>query len=218
MGSRSAQVRAQALFIAVAVMASTFAFAVTAVTPKVASAAVANAPTITAVTPGNGSLQVAFTAPSGATGITNYEYSIDGGLTWVARSPISTASPITITGLSNCTTYPLSIRAVNSDGAGLPAESWNCVPSQYTYALNNGKMRFGNGSEASIRPSGNLKAPTYSASNSWWPMTYGSTALNYALGVGGVGTNEWNTNGTIQEFSNVTLTRQTIDCSAFVVT
>ncbi|MEY4131011.1 MAG: hypothetical protein RLZZ31_1135 [Actinomycetota bacterium] len=218
MGSRSAQVRARALFIAVAVMASTFAFAVTAVTPKVASAAVANAPTITAVTPGDGSLQVAFTAPSGATGITNYEYSIDGGLTWVARSPNSTASPITITGLSNCTTYPLSIRAVNSDGAGLPAESWNGVPSQYTYALNNGKMRFGNGSEASILPSGNLKAPTYSASNSWWPMTYGSTALNYALGVGGVGTNEWNTNGTIQEFSNVTLSRQTIDCSAFVVT
>ena len=78
--------------IAVAMLLSS-SFVVSAAQPS--SAAVPTAPTITSVTPSSGALSIAFTAATG-TGITNYEYSIDGGINWVTRSPASTSSPISI--------------------------------------------------------------------------------------------------------------------------
>ena len=81
-----------------------------------------SAPTITAVTPGNGSAIVTFTAPTsnGGTPITNYEYTIDG-TNWITLNPQQTTSPITITGLTNGTTYPIQLRAVNAVGSGAPS-------------------------------------------------------------------------------------------------
>jgi hypothetical protein len=103
------------------------------------------APTITSITPGDGSLSVAFTAPSsdGGATISNYQYSTDNGGTFTAFSPARTTSPLSITGLVNNTTYSVQIKAVNSVGAGeasasvdgtpvAPAVPPSLTPSTYT--------------------------------------------------------------------------------------
>jgi Fibronectin type III domain len=48
--------------------------------------------------------------------VLNIQYSTDGGANWASRSPSSTASPITITGLTNGTTYEVQLRLVTSTG------------------------------------------------------------------------------------------------------
>ncbi|MDH6532624.1 hypothetical protein M2119_000861 [Aurantimicrobium minutum] len=197
-----------------------FTAGLVAFTPIAASAAVPTAPTITDVDQIDQGLTITFTAPSGVTpSISNYEYSVDGGATWTASNPAVTSSPITITGLNNCQTYSISLRAVNADGAGVAAEPWNGVPGALQYVLNNGLMRFGTGAEASVQTNGNLKQPWYkNSSGGWSPMTFSNYALNYGLAVGGDGSSEWNANGSLVEFNGVTLERQTIDCSQFVTT
>lgn len=79
-----------------------------------------SAPTISSVTAGNQQLSVAFSAPSsnGGDAITNYEFSTNGGSSFTARNPASTASPIVITGLTNGQAYNVQIRAVNGAGSG----------------------------------------------------------------------------------------------------
>jgi uncharacterized repeat protein (TIGR02543 family) len=81
-----------------------------------------SAPVITSITGSANKLTVAFTAPTsdGGAAITNYEYSLDGGVTWTALSPVDAASPIEITKLANGsttltngTTYQVAIRALN---------------------------------------------------------------------------------------------------------
>ena len=81
-----------------------------------------SAPTITAIATSNGSATVTFTAPTsnGGTPITNYEYTLDG-INWIAFSPAELSSPVTITGLTNGTTYPIQLRAVNAVGSGAPS-------------------------------------------------------------------------------------------------
>ncbi len=89
------------------------------------------APTITSITSGNNQLDVNFTAPSsnGGSSITNYKYSTDGGSTFTACSPAQTTSPITITGLTNGTSYNVQIRAVNAIGDGTATTSTTATPS-----------------------------------------------------------------------------------------
>jgi outer membrane protein OmpA-like peptidoglycan-associated protein len=88
------------------------------------------APTISAITAGNGQLSVAFAAPGsdGGASITNYDYSIDDGATWVTPSTPSTTSPVVITGLTNATVYPVKIRARNSVGEGTESNSISGTP------------------------------------------------------------------------------------------
>ena len=85
-----------------------------------ATATTPAAPTITSISAGETSLTVNFTAPTsnGGSSITNYEYSLDGGTTWVTLSPVTTTSPFTINGLTVGLTYDVKIRAVNSIGSG----------------------------------------------------------------------------------------------------
>lgn len=88
------------------------------------------APVISAITAGNGQLSVAFTAPGsdGGAAITNYDYSIDDGVTWVTPSTPSTSSPIVIIGLENATSYQVKIRARNSVGGGTGSNSVSGTP------------------------------------------------------------------------------------------
>jgi hypothetical protein len=81
---------------------------------------VASAPVITEVVGGNGNLSVAFTAPTfnGGATISNYQYSIDNGVSFTSVSPASTTSPIVINGLTNGTNYSIIIRAINAFGNG----------------------------------------------------------------------------------------------------
>ena len=69
---------------------------------------------------GNSSVSLNFSPPEndGGLAVTNYAYSTDDGVTWITRSPASTASPITISGLTDGTTYSVRLRAINPFGAG----------------------------------------------------------------------------------------------------
>ena len=67
------------------------------------------APTLTGITPGNAFVSVTFTAGSaGGDAISSYQYSLDGGNTW--QNAMGTSSPITISGLTNGTSYTVSLR------------------------------------------------------------------------------------------------------------
>jgi predicted RNA-binding protein with TRAM domain len=79
-----------------------------------------SAPTITGITISSDTqLSVAITAgATGGSAITNYKYSIDGGLNFSTRQTGTTASPIVITGLTSGTSYNVQIKAVNANGDG----------------------------------------------------------------------------------------------------
>lgn len=66
-------------------------------------------------------------SPSGSE--TNFEYSIDGGSTWVARSPASVSSPWEITGLTNGTSYSMRFRSVFDNLKGAATADSTFTPS-----------------------------------------------------------------------------------------
>lgn len=82
------------------------------------------------VSAGSRQVSISFSAPlsDGGRAITNYEYSLNGGSTWTALSPASTSSPIVVTGLANGTSYQVSLRAMNSLGAGTPSTPVSVTP------------------------------------------------------------------------------------------
>ena len=97
-----------------------------AVTPAAAAAA----PTSLVATHGNTSASIAFTA--GATNggtITNYKVSLDGGATFSALSPAQVTSPVSITGLTNGTTYSVALLAVTQVGDGAASSTVSVTPS-----------------------------------------------------------------------------------------
>ena len=116
-----------------------------AVSPSVSvQEAAIDAPAITGIQRIASGLTVSFNAPADVSpAISNYEYSVDGGGSWISPSTPITESPFTISGLVDCQTYLVSVRAVNSDGHGLAATAWNGVPGDLQYHLNNGFMKFG---------------------------------------------------------------------------
>jgi len=87
-----------------------------------------SAPTALVATPGDGSASIAFTAGAdGGAAISKYQYSTDGGTTW-ADADAGTTSPVTISGLSNYTSYSIKLRAVNSVGAGAASSAVSVRP------------------------------------------------------------------------------------------
>ncbi|MEN9876713.1 MAG: hypothetical protein RLZZ529_1710 [Bacteroidota bacterium] len=95
------------------------------------SATTPSAPTITTITNSSGTATINFTAPTsnGGSAITNYEYTTDGGTTWTAFSPVTTSSPVTVSGLTNGTTYPFQLRAVNAIGPGAASNILSNTPT-----------------------------------------------------------------------------------------
>jgi uncharacterized repeat protein (TIGR02543 family) len=77
-----------------------------------------------------GSITVNFSAPinNGGFSITNYQYSIDSGTTWVTRTPEAITSPITITGLNDATTYQVKLRAITPYGFGTASSAISAIP------------------------------------------------------------------------------------------
>ena len=85
-----------------------------------------SAPTSLTATAGDGQATISFTAgSSGASAITDYQYSLDGT---TFTSIGSTSSPVTISGLTNGTTYTIYLRAVNTQGSGVTSSSVSVTP------------------------------------------------------------------------------------------
>ena len=84
-------------------------------------------PTITGVTPSDGSLSLAFTPGASSLSVSDVEYSLDGGTTWVSGGV--TSSPLLISGLTNGTPYSVQIRAVSAAGAGAASTPATGTPS-----------------------------------------------------------------------------------------
>lgn len=89
--------------------------------------------------------------------------------------------------------------------------------------LDNGLLRFGNGTQDSIDTSGQLRQPFYfdnvsPGRNGWFKMTYSSNPLDLAVGVGGDGSNSWNYNGTVkttQDTFNTALSNKSVNIAGY---
>ena len=139
------------------------------VTPAVGT--VPDAPTNLVVTPLNTGGMIQFTAPAndGGSSITNYEYSTDGGSTWNTPSSAVTSSPVIISsGLNNCTSYQVKIRAVNASGSGAISNAVTLIPSASTEFSANWSQRFS------------------ASNNSWYSVVYGN-GLFVAVSINGTG-------------------------------
>ena len=80
------------------------------------AASAPSAPTINSIASSDSSLTITFSAAAdGGSPITNYKYSVDG-TNYIALNPATTTSPFTISGLTNGTTYSVTIKAVNGIG------------------------------------------------------------------------------------------------------
>jgi len=130
-----------------------------------------DAPTNLVVTPINTGGMIQFTAPAndGGSPITNYEYSIDNGANWITPSPAITTSPLFISsGLTNCTSYQVKIRAVNAAGSGTESAAVELIPA------------------TSVDIGVNWTSRTSAADNSWNSVTYGN-GLFVAVSSTGIG-------------------------------
>jgi hypothetical protein len=80
-------------------------------------AAPPSTPTGLSATSGDGQATITFSpAASNGAEITNYEYSLNDGA-FIVLSPAKPDSPITIAGLTNGTSYSITLRAINSVGS-----------------------------------------------------------------------------------------------------
>ena len=159
---------------------------------------VSGAPTIGTATAGNAQATVSFTAPAsnGGSAITSYTAtSSPGGVTGTG-----TASPITVTGLTNGTTYTFTVTATNSVGTSLPSSASNSVtPITIPGAPTIGAATAGN-AQAMV-----AFTPTPPASNVGSPIT-GYTATSNPGSFTGTGTTSpitvsGLTNGTVYTFT-----------------
>lgn len=86
------------------------------------------APTVLEVGPGDGKASVVFSPGLAAcANVTTYEYTLNGGATWV--DAFDTSPPITIPGLVNGSAYNVQIRAVNASGPGAASAPATFTPS-----------------------------------------------------------------------------------------
>jgi hypothetical protein len=97
--------------------------------PAIVTPGVPNPPINLLVTPGDGQVNISFTIiGNGGSNITNYEYSINNG-PFQPFSPAQIAIPITITGLTNGTSYSIQLKAVNIRGASEASDTVTGIPT-----------------------------------------------------------------------------------------
>ncbi len=102
------------------------------VTPSTPTITVPGAPTGVSVSAGNAAATITFTAPAsnGGATITGYTVSCTGG--GATRTANGTASPITVSSLTNGVVYSCSVSATNSAGLGSPSNSVTVTPNAGT--------------------------------------------------------------------------------------
>jgi hypothetical protein len=93
------------------------------------TSSVPGAPTIGAAAAGNASASIAFTAPSssGSSAITAYTATCTTGT--VSQTGTGTASPVTVSGLTNGTTYSCTVTATNSVGTSAASAAVSVTPA-----------------------------------------------------------------------------------------
>ena len=83
---------------------------------EIIDSALPDVPTNLSATSGDGQAVIEFvTGANNCSPITNYQYSLNGG-TYTALSPADASSPITITGLTNGSSYFITLQAINVTG------------------------------------------------------------------------------------------------------
>jgi hypothetical protein len=125
------------------------------------------APTIDSATAGSGFIRINFTAGATyGTPITNYQWSTNNGSNWTARSPVDTSTPLTISGLTNGTSYQVRIRAVSTVGNSDSSTSITATPNAVTVASgSNISTTFGRSdSSTAFTSSGGVGPYTYTLS------------------------------------------------------
>ena len=156
------------------------------------------------------SVSVAFTA-GGANGspITNYKYALstDSGVTYgsfIALDPIDIASPITISGLSQNTSYYIKLKAVNDMGdsvasAAVTVTTLNTLEIDYLVVAGGGAaggggngVRTGGGGAGGLRSTVTASGGTPGTVESALTLTSGT---NYTVTVGAGGAADGSVNG-----------------------
>jgi hypothetical protein len=87
-----------------------------------------SAPTDLVAVPGNTTALIYFTITNGNNPIINFAYSLNGGTSFTSFSPGQSASPLTISGLTNGTTYSVQIKATNGIGTGAASSTVTVTP------------------------------------------------------------------------------------------
>jgi hypothetical protein len=169
---------------------STASAASNSVTP----ATVPDAPTIGTATAGNGQATVTFTAPTndGGSAISSYTVTSSGG-----QPATGTASPITVTGLTNGTAYTFTVTATNGEGTSTASAASNSVtPATVPDAPTIGTATAGNG-QATVT----FTAPTNDGGSAISGYTVTSSGGQTATGTASPITVTGLTNGTAYTFT-----------------
>ena len=116
----------------------------------VTATTVPQAPTIGTATAADSSATLTFTAgETGGSSITNYKYSTNNS-TYTAFSPAQTSSPLTISGLTNGTSYSFYLKAVNANGDSTASAASNSVIPDNTAYESIQTITVGSGGSSSI--------------------------------------------------------------------
>jgi hypothetical protein len=141
--------------------------------PSLASAAsnsvtpvtVPGAPTIGTATAGNAQATVSFTAPASNGGSVILDYTV----TYDGKTVTGTASPITVTGLTNGSSYTFTVTARNSAGSSVPSVASNSVtPAGLTDQI----ITFGTKPTVVVGGTGTVTATGGASGN---PVTFSTT-------------------------------------------
>lgn len=134
-----------------------------------------SAPTLVVATPGNASASISFATPSNNGGASITSYKADCTANGITRSSTNATSPITITELSNGTSYTCTVVAINSVGSSVASEKVTVSPIGTTTTVTfNGNIVLG------VPTSNSIKANVFSTTQTGTvSISYGTNAGNY---------------------------------------